>query len=473
MKGGEKMKNRILFISLAVVLALSVGLVGCAGNGDGDGAVVREPSDKIIIGMSRSLTGGFAIIHNSAFGAIYPAYIARVNGAGGITVDGQQFLVDVKVLNDNSTPGTLAAHTGTLITGVEQGAVHTIFGPTCTYFIDVMSPITNEAEVVLMTVEGGGSFLIQDPGPPPLPGPIHTSPYVFLTLSFSDWYQLPVLAKILAEEGAETVYVVWQDDAHGLEYLHIAQQCFLAEGITIVGHTSVLDSPIYDYAGKLSTIAGLNPDVVCLFCYPDEIYGYTGTAIGTATNFDGWVAGPGACFGIFGSFMGIGGAAEGIITFAVANNETSNAGNPIPNATITTEELFNSIIAGGDWTWQDAWGHPLYWAAMEMWQNAVEAVGYVQDGGFMIDQDDLKDELASYNSETTGVNTVLGKTWYTMFGAGAGGGILAHECHTGEVGQWQDGYIEIIGYTGITGDIARYRTTSDDIRYPKDPWPGP
>ncbi len=30
-QGGEEVRNRMLFVSLAVVLALSVGLVGCAG----------------------------------------------------------------------------------------------------------------------------------------------------------------------------------------------------------------------------------------------------------------------------------------------------------------------------------------------------------------------------------------------------------------------------------------------------------
>jgi TRAP-type C4-dicarboxylate transport system substrate-binding protein len=34
-KGGEKVKNKVFLISLAVVLALSLSIVGCTGNGDG------------------------------------------------------------------------------------------------------------------------------------------------------------------------------------------------------------------------------------------------------------------------------------------------------------------------------------------------------------------------------------------------------------------------------------------------------
>ena len=486
------MKNRILFISLAVVLALSVGLVGCGGGG-----VVREPSDTIVIGMSRSVTGSLAIVHSSAFLPVYTAYIEWINDQDGITVDGQKFLVESRVLNDNSLAETLTQHTNTLINDVADGTVHTIFGPTCTYFIDVMGPITSEADCVLMTAEGGGTFLITDPGPPPTPGQITISPYLFINLSFSDWYQLQVLAPLLDEVHKDhygsssnaTAWIVWQDDAHGLEYLYVAKEYFAEANIEILGNTPVLNDPTYDYEGELATIAAESPNILCLFCYPNEINGYVGAAIGTDTNFDAVVGGPGACFGIFGTtYAGFAANTEGIMTFAVGNNKTSNTSNPIPNATITMEELFNDIIAGGVWDNQDAWGHPIYWAALEMWQHAVEQVGYVQDGGFMIDQDALQAELASYNSEPNGVNTVLGKAWYHMFGTG--GGMLDWKCHTGEIGQWRDGYIEVVGpeevlvkipgagpfdpptyeSQNLTDVLPNYRTTTGTVDYPKDPW---
>jgi len=70
------------------------------------------------------------------------------------------------------------------------------------------------------------------------------------------------------------------------------------------------------------------------------------------------------------------------------------------------------------------------------------------------DQDALREVLA-----TTKLQTVLGETWFTMFGDG--GGLLAKECHPGEIGQWQDGVCEIVG-----GNI-----TTADFVYPKPPWP--
>jgi ABC-type branched-subunit amino acid transport system substrate-binding protein len=478
-------KSRILLISVAVVLAVSLGLAGCTT----PAPTGPQPSDKIVIGMSRSEHGSLQIVHLSAFLPVYTAYVAYINAGGGITVGGQKFLIDVLDLDDNSSEAALVGNTATLISDVDKGTVHTIFGPTCTHYIDVMAPLTNTAKKVLMTAEGGGTFLIEDPGPPPLPGPITAYSYVFITLSFSDWYQLPVLACALDEAHYDycgqhnaTAWIVYQDDSHGLEYRYAAAKYFPARNINILGSTPVLYDPGYPFGTNLATIAAANPDILCLFCYPNEIYGYVGTAMATHTNFKAVVGGPGACFGIFATNLGAANV-EGITTFAIGNNKTSNAGNPIPDATMTMETLFNTIISGGDWSGQDAWGHPLYWAALEIWQHAIEAVGYVQDGGFMVDQDALKDELHKYKDETSGVNTVLGKTWYSFFGTGgAGGGILDYLCHTGEIGQWQNGYIEVVAPSQclnpdatanvtLSTYLPRYRATVvGGLVYPKATW---
>ena len=432
--------KKILFVSLAVILALSVGLVGCGGGGGGGGGTTG--STKIVIGMSRSLTGSLAVVHSSAFGAIYPTYINMTNTAGGIPIGNKTFQVEAKVLNDNSEAGKLQTHITALTNDVEDGDVHTIFGPTCTYFIDLAAPICNDADVVLMTAEGGATFLES-------PGYLPDWPYVFITLSFSDWYQLPVLAPLLNGAGATSAYIFWQNDAHGLEYLATAGAVFPGAGITLVGNASVLATdPGFNPAALLAAANATNPDVVCVFAYPGEIMALTGTAIGLGYQFDAWCTGPGANFGWFKDAFGPGSEA-GVICFAVANNKTSPA----------MANLFNSVFAGGVVAGQDFWGHPLYWAAMQIWQAAVTAVGaQADDGNFVINQTALKNKLASYNSPGTGVTTCLGTTYYTMFGTG--GGILAYQCHTGEVGQWQSGYVEVIGGNNVTGSIV----------YPKPNW---
>lgn len=490
------MKNKILFISLAVVLALSVGLIGCTGGGGG-----ATPSDTIVIGASRSMTGSLSTIHESAFGPISAAYdiwVDTVRSPSGINVDGTYFPLEFNFINDVGSDATLVSHINTLIGYVEDGTVHTIFGPTSTHQIDVIAEIVNEAGCVLITVEGGATSLME-------PGYLDSWPYVFVTLSFSNWYQLPALATLLDEAHYEeyethnaTAYIYWQDDDHGTEYLASAEAAFPLAGIEIVGDSSILDTLSPNYNSEIGKAQALHPNIVCCFCYPDEIAGLTNAAIGYEYDFDAWVTGPGANFGFWGREGGCPLAfppgfdtqAEGVTCFAVANNKTSDA----------MEGLFNGFLAIPDVVFgtpadicgTDFWGHPLYWAALQMWENAVMEVGTVdaESGGFLISQAALQAELHGYNSKLNGVDTVLEETYYTFFplaeyplgpAVGSGGGILAYECHTGEIGQWQDGYIEVVAPTNII-DLAtnntvplldilpNYSETTDHFDYPKVPW---
>jgi len=480
----------ILFISLAVVLALSVGLIGCEGEGPGPEG--PTPSETIVIGASRSMTGSLAIIHQTAFGPIADAYdlfVDTVRDPTGINVDGTYFPLEFRFLNDGSIDATLVSHINTLIGDVEDGTVHTIFGPTSTHQIDVVAPITNEAGVVLMTAEGGATSLME-------PGYLDTWPYVFVTLSFSNWYELPVLATLLDEAGASTAYVYWQFDDHGTEYLESAGTYFPAAGISLVGNSSVLDTLSPDYDAEIEKAQAASPDVVCCFCYPDEIFGLTGAAIGKDYNFNAWVTGPGGNFGFFGRPSAcpspfppsFGAQAEGVTCFAVANNKTSPAMQGLFNNFLTIPEF---AIPDADICGTDFWGAPLYWAGMQIWENAIMEAGTVDagTGGFLIDQDALQAELHGYDSEPNGVSTVLGTTWYTLFpraeypmgpAVGSGGGILAYECHTGEIGQWQDGYVEVVAPSQVLDEslslvdigtfLPNYTNTTAVFNYPKPDW---
>ncbi len=61
--------------------------------------------------------------------------------------------------------------------------------------------------------------------------------------------------------------------------------------------------------------------------------------------------------------------------------------------------------------------------------------------------------------------TILGDTWFDMSAGGKGGGLLAKDCHPGEVGQWQNGTYEVIGPAA--------KKTSTTVVYPKPNWPAP
>jgi len=88
-----------------------------------------------------------------------------------------------------------------------------------------------------------------------------------------------------------------------------------------------------------------------------------------------------------------------------------------------------------------------------IWQQALEATG-------TLDQDVLRDYIA-----TNHFNTILGDTYFEMFGEN-GGGLMVKETHPGEIGQWKDGVCEIVG----GGDWPATTLTADFV-YPKPDWP--
>jgi hypothetical protein len=163
----------------------------------------------------------------------------------------------------------------------------------------------------------------------------------------------------------------------------------------------------------------------------------TGTAMALGYNPKAMIMGPGANFGFYHTAFGP--ATEGVTCFATANRKTSTA----------ISEMYDKIYTGKPEELNDWWGHPLYWASLDVWKAAVEKVGKV-------DQKLLREVLA-----TEKLDTVLGPTWFTMFGDG--GGLMAKECHPGEIGQWQNGVCEIVG-----GGI-----TTAPFVYPKPAWPAP
>jgi len=459
--------NKVLLILLVAVVAISLVLAGCC----------KTPLDTIVVGMSRSLTGPAECCCASPFGELYPIFFDYVNNdLGGISIGGCAFTVDSKVLNDNCDDTHLVAHTTDLTNDINGGTVHFLFGPSHPCFVEPQAPIANAQEVVLMTFEGGNSDLMQ-------PGFLDSWPYVFMHQSFAEWFQLPVLAKTLDEAHFDcygmhdaTAYIVCDRNCYGQDYLNAAKKYF-PPNITIVGGMNVTcpaaPGPI------IAAMQAADPNIVCLFCCPQDVYSITAEAIAQDFNADAWVAGLGGNYGYFCSQFGCN--VEGVTCFATANEKTSPA----------MASLFSRLESSAlGFDGLDFWGHPLYWAALEIWKDAVENVGgpdpnELPDCCFIVDQFDFKGQLASYDNSSPAakVTTVLGDTWYEMFGIG--GGILDYKCHTGEIGQWQVDsskacwyYVEIVGYDGIgmgfptdPYGLDNYVTTgTQGFIYPKPNW---
>ena len=464
--------KKVLFISLALVLALSISLVGCGGGGP----VGPTPSSTIVLAAAVSETGPLQEVHELAKMPIVDTYLA-LNPT--ITVGGTTFDVEIVYKNDGSSLANMLDFTDEIIDDINDGDAHFLLGPTCTAFLEAQAPKCTTAGVVQMTFEGGATSLF------PL---LSAYKYSFVNLSFSNWFQIPVLAKLLKEAhvaynatDTPNAYIGYQNDDHGLEYLAEAQKYFGKEGIVIDGSYPMDSGDTGANADLIAAAKAAGSDILCVFAYPEHVFGTHAVAAAQDYNPKAMIIGPGGNFGVYSAPFIAGAAAEGVMCFAVGNNKTT-VGN-VADVILTMETEV------GMWN-TDYWGHPLYWTAMDFIYAAAAEVGSDNAGaGFTIDQTEYREFLA-----TEKIDSVLGETYYvtpkyalnaTQYGWAGGdlewpvpedkAGLISYKLHTGQIGQWQDGYIEIVGYDGIGGVGDEYGLVNYDVTdtfvYPKPDWP--
>lgn len=386
--------------------------------------VLTPTKDEIVVGMARPLSGWNATIGDAAFRPIYETWVPMINEEGGVYVEeyGKKLPIELIVYDDTSDVGTTTRLTEKLIL---EDKVDFLWPASGTAFIFAQAPIANKYGYVLITAEGGATQ-IKDMLP--------SLPYVFVTLSFSDWYQLPVLAELLASKGAETAYVSYIADLHGIEYSGVAGIEFPKQGIEVVGSKS-LPPDIKDLSPVLNDAQASGADVFCCFAYPDQNMPACGTSIELGYNPKAWVGGPGVNFGFYHTAFGP--AVEGMMGF------TGFARGQTPEL----DQLADTLYEGKPEDIQDWWGHPYYWASLDVWKYAIETAG-------TLDQEAIRDVIASASAEDP-METVLGPTWFEN-------GLLAKETHPGEIGQWIDGVYEVVGPTD--------KATAEFV-YPKPEWP--
>ena len=408
------MKNKVL-LALFVFTVVVVLLVGvCATN--------SLAKDKIVVGMARPLSGWMAVIGDSAFKPVYETWVKEVNAKGGIYVKeyGKKLPIELLIYDDKSDVGTMTRLTEKLIV---QDKVDFLWPACGTAFVFAQAPIANKHGYILLTAEGGATQIREM---------LRSLPYVFVGLSFSDWNQIPVFAELLGEKGAKTAYIMYVGDLFGIEYSGVAGIEFPKHGIDIVGISSVPPGA-KDLSPIIKKAKASNADVFCCFGYPPQVLPATGTSIALGFNPKAWIGGPGANFGFYHTTFGP--AVEGVTGFTAFACSQSKA----------AQELCDKLYKGKPEQIQDFWGHPLYWASLEFWKQAIEKAG-------TLDQKVIRDIMATQKFET-----VLGPTWFEN-------GLMAKECHTGEIGQWQKGIFEVVG--------PKKHATAEFV-YPKPPWPKP
>jgi len=156
-KGREKVKNRIIFISLAVALALSVGLIGCGG---GEVPGIPEQPTTLIIGMARDTNEDMAIFEMAYGGVVVREFVEQVNLAGGVhlsaydTPAGECYVpLEIDRREINVATWDIGKVTAEICADISNGDVHFLIGgyPNNDLVI-AQAAIANEAGVVLLTL---------------------------------------------------------------------------------------------------------------------------------------------------------------------------------------------------------------------------------------------------------------------------------------------------------------------------------
>jgi branched-chain amino acid transport system substrate-binding protein len=425
-----------LIIPLAILLILALVISGCSSASTttkpptttatsaspGTTTTTAPPAgkDKILVGMSRPLSGPQQIVGDSAFKPIYEYFVKQWNSEGGLNIGGKKMPIELKVYDNKSDIPTMTKQLEQLIV---QDKVDFIWAPCSTADIFAAAPIANKYEKVLLTMEGGATSL---------EGMLPTMPYVFVSLSFADWYEVPVLAELLASKGVKTAYVTYIADLHGIEYSGVAGIELAKKGINIVANKS-LPPEMKDFSLIIKDAKASGADAFLSFSYPDQVLGQTGQSIELGYNPKAMLFGPGANFGFYHTTFKS--AVNGVMYWATWNRKVSPA----------FDDMYKKIYPPGvpeeanDW-----WGHALYFGAMEFWKQSVEKAG-------TLDNKKVREVMA-----TSHFTTVLGDTFFTN-------GLMAKESHPGEVGQWQNDQPEVIGGNKTTAPFL----------YPKPEWPAP
>jgi len=122
---------------------VAVAGAGLALSACGPKVTPKPAKDKIVVGMSRPLSGPLAVVGDSAFRPVYETFIAEVNAAGGVYVEeyGKKLPIEPLIYDDKSDVGTATRLTEKLIV---EDKVDFLWPGCGTSFIYAQAPIANK-----------------------------------------------------------------------------------------------------------------------------------------------------------------------------------------------------------------------------------------------------------------------------------------------------------------------------------------
>jgi len=473
------MKKRYITMFMAIAMVALLALSACGGGGGGgttetpsapaesgttgggSGELVERgyqsdmQKDVITIKTVRPVTGDSALFQQTAFGPQYKMWEDEINQDGGLYVKSldRKVPVEITTYDDGSD---MEKTTQLLEQILANEKPDLILAPEGTARLFAAASIVQRYGYLMIAAEGGAKELETkfdemraDYG----------QVNVFSVLSYSET-QAPALIKLIEELGVESVYCAYINDLHGIEYWGYTEILLKEAGVEIKGSEPV-DPADVKAASIINNASSSGADAFLGFMYPPQSIPVTMAAKDLNYEPKMYLLGPGLCYDFFSVFA-FGDfsqdSLEGIMGWGAWNEKSTARAKEY-------SEHFRQYWRDKDMFWrnddgspgadpgiavfQDWWGHICYYSVMQVYQQAVENAGELDENGVL-----NQDTLVKYITDNTFDTVMQPALKFTN-------NILLDDMYLGNVGQWQNGIFEVI-------DVDA-RRTADPI-YPFPGW---
>lgn len=240
-------KNIMVVLSLVLVLVLGIITSGCNN--------LIKNDKEIILGANYEMTGALAAVAKQTVNGINLA-IKQTNEQGGVL--GKQIKL---IIADNKSEPSESANAITKL--IKNDNVKLVFGSVASSNVLATVQIAHDSKIPLITATATNPSVTMEQD--------QVRPYVFRTC-FIDPFQGEVMANFAAKSLQAKTAVMYIDSSsdYSKGLAKIFAEKFIANGGIIIGEESFLQKD-QDFKSTLTKIKAINPDVVFIPAYYEEV----------------------------------------------------------------------------------------------------------------------------------------------------------------------------------------------------------
>ena len=237
-----KKNNNLVIGIIAIVLVALVYYVVQPG-----ASKTANTKDTIVLGAAVSLTGKYSTNGEHTQNG-YNLAVERINGMGGVKVDGKSYKFDIIYYDDESNSGRAAQLAERLI---KQDNVQYLLGPYSSGLTKAIAPVTEENKIPMVEANGASRSLFTK-----------GYKYLFAVLSPANLY-LDVAIDLAVEKtgGPVNIAMAFEQDAFSQDV-----RLGIVEAAERTGSTITIDDKLpkelNDMAATLSKVKATGPDVL-------------------------------------------------------------------------------------------------------------------------------------------------------------------------------------------------------------------